>query len=79
MITLGTELTPEGIVCDHATLGKVATIIRVFQSSNQEAGWYVQPYKFPPYEMGKTFKSMRAAEFYALVLAYEMMEMQTAN
>jgi hypothetical protein len=68
MITLGTELTPEGIVCDHATLGKVATIIRDGYS------WYVRPHSFPPYEMGKSFKSMRAAEFYALVIAYEMME-----
>lgn len=68
-ISLNTELTPAGIVCSNATLGKVATIER-------KAGmWSVMPYAFPPYERtAAPFKSLRAAEYYVLALAHEMVE-----
>jgi hypothetical protein len=36
--------------------------------------WEVYPYGFPPYERLANFKSLQAAEFYALALAYEMHE-----
>lgn len=70
MITLQTELTPEGITCSNSVLGKVATIIRQIDKGD----WYVRPYSFPPYERGATFKSLAAAEFYAVALAHEMVE-----
>lgn len=80
MITLTTELTPEGVVCTHHVLGKVATLRRsvthvVNGASTVEVPmWEVFPYKFPPIERAAEFKSLRAAESYALALAYEMME-----
>jgi hypothetical protein len=69
-ITLQTELTPDGIICSNATLGQVATIRRECKT----AMWEVYPYGFPPYERLANFKSLQAAEFYALALAYEMHE-----
>jgi len=74
VITLETELTAAGIVCTHATLGKVATIAREFEAG--AATWFVRPYTFPIYERGIHFASLRAAEFYALALAYEMHEVK---
>jgi len=69
-IALNTELTAEGVVCRNDQLGKVATI----QRDLKEDEWYVMPYAFPPYERQARFKSYKAAEFYALALAYEMHE-----
>ena len=74
-MNLETDLTPDGIVCTHKTLGKVATIVR-----DSKAGhWFVRPYAMPCYEengrkLGVWFKSLRAAEYFALSLAYESME-----
>jgi hypothetical protein len=56
----------DGIECTHDVLGKVATIKR------EAAGWYVFPYRFPPCDHGKTFKSLHAATAYATALAHEM-------
>jgi hypothetical protein len=77
-ITLQTELTAEGVVCTHETLGKVATIVPEF-NERHERQWYVRPYVFPPYERGAKFKSMRAAEYYAVALGYEMFETRENN
>ena len=71
-ISLETNLTPRGIECTHPSLGKVATIERKFEEPRGK--WFVYPYVFPPYERGAYFESLRAAEFYALALAYEMHE-----
>jgi hypothetical protein len=76
MITLETRYSERGIECEHEVLGKVATIERKFENGG---GWFVFPYRFAPYERGATFKSLRAAEFYALALAYEMYEMRESN
>lgn len=77
-ITLTTELTEQGIVCTNDVLGKVATIIRNIPSQPgykpEAKRWYVFPYATPPYEDGRYFDSLRAAEFYALTLAYERAE-----
>jgi hypothetical protein len=74
MISLDTELTPDGIVCTHGTLGQVATI-KHKTTETGDVEWYVFPYSFPPYERGAFFKSLHAAEFYAVALGYEMAEL----
>lgn len=83
MITLTTELTKEGVVCSHSVLGKVATIMpatseaKVSNSwAGQDGKWFVFPYVFPAYERGARFHSLKAAEAYALALAYEMQEIR---
>jgi hypothetical protein len=76
-ITLTTELTPAGVVCENAVLGKVATIKRIIEPVHSR--WEVFPYAFPPSERTAEFKSYAAAEFYALALAHEMFETQEAR
>lgn len=73
-IVLDTELTPDGIVCRNATLGKVATIKRNAPGSEaaKQGPWYVFPYSYPPYERGANFHSLDGAKAYALALAYDM-------
>lgn len=75
-ITLTKELTPDGVVCTHPVLGKVATI-----EPSHKGGWYVRPYAFPCYEAeaggviatrGQSWASIHAAEHHALAIAYEM-------
>lgn len=65
-LTCDTEITARGIEVTHKVLGKIATIER------RDTGWFVFPYVFPPAERGATFKSLEAAEYYALALAHEM-------
>ena len=75
MITLQTNLTPQGIECSTEVLGKVATIVPV-SCCDGRWEWKVQPYALPPYEwnMVADFRSLKAAEAYALALAFETYE-----
>jgi len=70
---LDTEITEKGIICSHKAMGQIATIKRT------SAGWFVFPYTFPPSARSATFISLRAAEYYAVALAYEMQEVQTRH
>jgi hypothetical protein len=70
-IVLDTEYTKDGILCTHPVMGKIATIIRDYPG---HVGWFVFPYRTACCNDGKGFKSLRAAEFYVLALAYERRE-----
>lgn len=73
-ITLNSVLTTEGIEYSHPVLGKIATLKKDYPTKGD--GWFVFPYCFQPYERGATFKSLAAAEQYALALAYEQHELR---
>lgn len=76
MITLDSELTTTGTVYSHPALGTVATILRnTGRMINGNNGvWWVRPYSFATTTHAASFMSFRAAEAYALALAYEMHE-----
>jgi hypothetical protein len=66
-ISLDFKWTEIGIVCTHPELGVVASIRR------EKVGWRV--YAAVPCQRGALcFSNLKAAEYYALALAYEMAE-----
>ena len=76
-IELETKLIDRGIQCSHPFLGTVATI--EYRPDNETSGhegrpWFVFPYVFEPRYYAQRFASVKAAEAYALALAYEMIE-----
>ena len=76
-IELDTTITERGIVCSHPVLGQIATLQREPVCKHTADGsprWYVFPYSFAPWIWGKRFKSLHAAEQYAVALAYEQQE-----
>lgn len=71
MFALTTKLTRTGIECYVDTLGKVATINRITDTKGG-VQWDVMPYALPPSEwLVQGIQSMKAAETFALAIAYE--------
>ena len=65
------------IVYSHVLTGRVGTIYSLTGAAKAKfevppgMAWYVFPYYTPPYEDGKWFRSLEAAEAYMHSLAYE--------
>jgi hypothetical protein len=66
MLTLGTELTPDGIVCTASDSTPAGIISRVSGSAGRKH-WKADPINGPAVK----FASLQAAEYYMLAMAIE--------